>query len=126
MLEEWVIHFASSGRIHSEEESFPLILKNSFFQVFFVFEVCRLFKRLKQGGVLNWVLRNKAFNMLLHLQAIGTTVYIWSHYSIWLDACSLDSISKRGRFLPLAIEALHPVLDLIERLLLSIESFYAS
>lgn len=48
VLEEWIIHLTSSCGVNSKEISSSLILENSFFQIFFVFEVRCFFKRLEQ------------------------------------------------------------------------------
>jgi hypothetical protein len=47
VLEEWIIHLTSSCGVYSKEISSSLILENSFFQIFFIFEVRCFFKRLK-------------------------------------------------------------------------------
>ena len=48
VLEEWIIHLTSSCGVNSKEISSSLIFENSFFQIFFVFEVRCFFKRLEQ------------------------------------------------------------------------------
>lgn len=55
MLEEGIVHFASSCWIDSDEESSSLILQDGLLQIFFVFEVCGFLERLKQWRIFDWV-----------------------------------------------------------------------
>ena len=64
--------------------------------------------------------------MLLHLETIICSVYLLSHHRIGLYALSLYSIAEVSGLLTLAVKTFHPVLDLVERFLLPIESFDAT
>ena len=123
MLEEWIIHFATSGGVNSQEKSLSLVLKNSLLEILFILEVSSLLERFKEWRILNGVLRYKPFNMLLHLQTVVATVDLLAHHGIWLDARPLNSISERSCFFSLTVKSFHSMLDLVEGFLLSIESF---
>jgi len=114
VLEEWIIHFATSGRIDSEEEAFSLVLKNCFLQVFFVFEVGSFFQRLEQRRKFDWVFGDESFDVLLHLKTICSSINLLSHHGVWLDPSSLNSISESCGLLSLAVKAFHSVFNLVQ------------
>lgn len=127
MCEEVVIHLAASCRVDPDELASLGVLEHGFLDVVFVLQVGSLLHGLKEGGVLNGIIVHKLLDVVLKLEAGVLTVDLLVHHSVGRQACALDAVAKVGLLggAVFGVQPLHPVLDLVQRLLLAVESFDA-
>ena len=64
VLEERIVHVASSGWVDSQVVLSSLIFQDGFLDVFFIFQVCSLFQWLVEGRILLGVFTDKFIDLL--------------------------------------------------------------
>ena len=64
VLEERIVHVASSGWVDSQVVPSSLIFQDGFLDVFFIFQVCSLFQWLVEGRILLGVFTDKFIDLL--------------------------------------------------------------
>lgn len=117
LLEELIVHLTTSSWINPDEVTSARVLNGSLSYVILISQASRLLQRLQQARKLHWIIVNVLLDSSLKL-------------SCWLSSENLRTRQTNqatcSGFLRFVIKTLHPVLDLIERLLLSIKSPHTS
>ena len=117
--EELIVDVRVLGGVNSNKVATTLVLSDCLANIFLVSQPRCLFHRIYKDGELLGVLDCQPLNHLLKL-GVGSVRRVPIVLSMRLQTRSLYALTKSTLF-AFAVEALHPVLDLIDRFFLSIK-----
>ena len=83
LLEEGIVHVATSGGVDSDEVASSLVLEDGLPDVLFVFEVGRFDQRLEEWRVFDWVVVDEPLDVVLHLDARLAAVDVLANHVVW-------------------------------------------
>ena len=117
--EELIVDVRVLGGVNSNKVTTTLVLSDCLANIFLVSQPRCLFHRVDKNGEFLGVLNRQPLNHLLKL-GVGSVRGVPIVLPVRLQACSLNALPKSTLF-AFAVEALHPVLDLVDRFFLSIK-----